>query len=404
MSNFAVKLEEKLQTIREAGLYRSLRRLDSPQTSRIELEGRQCLNFSSNDYLGLADHPALKEAAIKAIEKFGAGSGASRLICGSLGPHHELDDALARFKGTGAALSFSSGYAAAVGTITALLDKNDVLVLDKLVHASIVDAARLSGAKLRVFAHNDLNSLEHILQWAERERSGGTVLVVVESVYSMDGDLAPLRDLVGLKERFGAWLMVDEAHGTGVFGANRRGVAEQEGVAEAIEIQMGTLGKAIGAAGGYICGSKALIDLLVNRARSFIFSTAPVPAAAAAAVEGVRLVSREEGEKRKQLLWHNVRRVTEALPGLSSSSAIIPIMIGDEKQAMEMAESLRGEGVFIPAVRYPTVARGEARLTLTLSANHTENHIAELLRALKAQNVVFKFGQAGSMRSPKKGS
>lgn len=388
MPGFARKLEEKLEAIRKAGLYRSLRRLNSPQTSRIECEGQRCLNFSSNDYLGLADHPALKEAAIKAIEKFGAGSGASRLICGSLGPHHELDETLAEFKRTEAALSFSSGYAAAVGTITALLDKNDVLVLDKLVHASIVDAARLSGAKLRVFAHNDLESLEQILQWAQRERSGGTVLVVVESVYSMDGDLAPLRELVRLKERYGAWLMVDEAHGTGLFGAHGRGVAEQEGVADAIEIQMGTVGKALGAAGGYICGSRALIDLLVNRARSFIFSTAPVPAAAASATAGVRLVSGEEGEKRRQLLWKNVRRVTEELPGLSSSSAIIPILVGDERQAVETAGSLRQNGIFIPAVRYPTVARGQARLRLTLSASHSEQDIAELVRALKTQNVV----------------
>jgi 8-amino-7-oxononanoate synthase len=262
--------------------FRELRRVDSPQVPRARVAGRELLNFSSNDYLGLANHPLLKEAAIKAVEQFGCGSGASRLICGSLAPHHELEEALAAFKGVEAALSFSSGYAAAVGTICALMGKDDVLALDKLVHASIIDAARLSGAKLRIFAHNDLNELEEILKWAGGRTAAPLprrprVLIVTESVFSMDGDHAPLRETVQLKETYGAWLMVDEAHATGLFGRARRGLAEELQVSDRIEIQMGTLGKALGSSGGFIAGSRPLIELLVNRARTFIFPPRPCP-------------------------------------------------------------------------------------------------------------------------------
>ena len=288
VNDFNLELKHRLEAIRGQKLFRELRRVDSAQGPRIEIGGRTLLNFSSNDYLGLANHPVLKEAAIKAIEKFGAGAGASRLICGSLAPFHELEEALADFKRTEAALTFSTGYATAIGTICALLGKDDIIILDKLVHASIVDAARLSGAKLRVFAHNDLNDLEDKLKWARNESRHSSpatrnTLIVTESIFSMDGDAAPLREIVALKKKHGAWLMVDEAHATGVIGENGRGLADKLGVGGQIEIQMGTLGKALGASGGYICGSRALIDYLVNRARSFIFSTAPVPAAAAAA-------------------------------------------------------------------------------------------------------------------------
>ena len=221
---------------------RELRRVDSAQGPRIEIGGRALLNFSSNDYLGLANHPALKEASIKAVEKFGAGAGASRLICGSLAPFHELEETLSAFKGTEAALSFSTGYAAAVGTITALLGKDDIIIVDKLVHACIVDAAKLNGAKLRVFDHNDLNDLEEILKWATSEvrskKSENRTLIVTESIFSMDGDAAPLAEIVALKEKYGAWLMVDEAHATGLYGTNRRGLAEELGVSDRIEIQM----------------------------------------------------------------------------------------------------------------------------------------------------------------------
>jgi 7-keto-8-aminopelargonate synthetase-like enzyme len=250
-----------------------------------------------------------------------------------------------------------------------------------------VDAARLCGAKLRVFAHNDLNDLESILQWADR-RGAATrprVLVVTESVFSMDGDCAPLRELADLKDRYGAWLMVDEAHATGLYGPNRRGLAEAAGVGGRIEIQMGTLGKALGAAGGYLCGSRTLSDYLLNRARTFIFSTAPVPAAAAAAAAGVRLVQTPEGAARCARLW---QRVSEIRAGLklapaAPQTAILPLHIGDEEKAVETAAALRTRGIFIPAIRYPTVARGQARLRLTVTASHTPEEVQRLLNTLR---------------------
>jgi 8-amino-7-oxononanoate synthase len=437
MTAFDQELTQRLGAWQHQGLYRELRRLDSAQGRRITLDGQTLLNFSSNDYLGLANDPVLKEAAIQAVQKFGAGSGASRLICGSLAPHHELEEALAAFKGTEAALSFSSGYAAALGTLCALMGRQDVVVLDKLVHACIVDAARLSGAKLRVFPHNDLAALEAMLKWAAdrmwRAKRGARntvprVLVVTESVFSMDGDHAPLRELVELKDRFGAWLMVDEAHATGLYGPHRRGLAEELGVSDRIEVQMGTLGKALGAAGGFICGSRVLLDYLVNRARSFIFSTAPVPAAAAAATAGVRFVQSEAGAERCARLWQRaaqcrtgVAPVPELLahqgppaalaaaPGATPKkdardacptlSAIIPLVIADEAKTIEAAARLRAEGVFIPAIRYPSVARGAARLRLTVTAAHTERDVEELLNVLRklgldnlsaAENVKFE--------------
>jgi len=385
MSGFESELAKRLEELRSAGLYRQLRKVDSPQSPKIRLNGREVLNFSSNDYLGLADEPELKHAAIEAIKAYGAGAGASRLICGSLRPFNELDECIAQFKGTEAALSFSTGYAAALGTICALVDKQDVVVIDKLVHASIVDAARLSGATLRVFKHNDLNDLEDILKWTRARTIAplSQVLIVTESVFSMDGDHASVRELVELKDRFGAWLMVDEAHSTGLYGPRRRGLAEEMGVGARIEIQMGTLGKALGAAGGYICGSRTLIDYLINRARSFIFSTAPVPAAAAAAAAGIRFVQSNAGQERCQQLWERVSRVQAGLrSSLSSPSrtAIIPIMIGDEQAAVSASAGLLEQGILVPAIRYPTVARGRARLRVTVSAAHSQEDVDGLVQ------------------------
>jgi 8-amino-7-oxononanoate synthase len=396
MTDFDQELGRRLAAIREAGLYRELRRVDSPQSPRLLVGGRELVNFSSNDYLGLANEPALKEAAKRAIDEFGAGSGAARLICGSLAPHHELEEALAAFKGTAAALSFSSGYATALGTLGALLGREDMVVLDKLVHASLVDAARLCGAKLRIFKHNDLADLEGILKWASgRPRNPRLqpangkprALVVTESVFSMDGDLAPLKDLVELKDRYGAWLMLDEAHATGLFGGRRRGLAEAFGVAERVEIQMGTLGKALGAAGGYICGSRALVDLLINRARSFIFSTAPTPATVAAATAGIWFLQTAEGEARRVRLWQRVDELKNALVGGPWAapvvrSAILPLLVGAEGKAVEFAAALHAEGIFVPAIRYPTVARGQARLRCTVTAAHSAEDVARLAAAL----------------------
>ena len=426
MTRFDQELSQRLESLREQGLYRELRRVDSPQTTRIEISGKTYLNFSSNDYLGLAFEPEVRAAASEAAANYGAGSGASRLICGSLKPHHELEETLADFKGTEAALAFSSGYATAVGTIGALVGKDDVIVVDKLVHACVVDAARLCGAALRVFAHNDMNDLDAVLRWASERASKqtgthcGRTLVVTESVFSMDGDHAPLREMVELKERHGAWLMVDEAHGVGLYGTNGRGLADELGVAQRIDAQMGTLGKALGASGGYICGSRVLIDYLVNRARSFIFSTAPVPAAAAAARTAITLARGPLGDQRRTRLWSLCASLTglknkngdgtgfTGLTGFEESdsefsvlnpvnpvnpvysqnrSVIIPIHIGDESEALRVAAALREEGIFIPAVRFPTVARGTARLRLTVSAAHQPEDVQRLIEALTRLNV-----------------
>jgi 8-amino-7-oxononanoate synthase len=393
MNPFDEELNRRLATLDAQGLRRELRRVDSPQGPHIEIGGKSLLNFSSNDYLGLANHPALKEAAIKSIEKFGAGAGASRLICGSLAPFHELEEALATFKGTEAALTFSTGYVTALGTITALVGKDDIIILDKLVHASIVDAARLSGAKLRVFAHNDLNDLEDILKWAAKLQAAvrsSQILIVTESVFSMDGDAALLRELVALKEKYGAWLMVDEAHATGLYGKAGRGLADELGVSSRIEIQMGTLGKAIGASGGYICGSRSLIDYLVNRARSFIFSTAPVPAAVAAATAGIELAQSAEGNALRKSLWQLVKLLSSKFDNQKPvfRSAVIPLIVGDENSAVELAAQLRAKHFFVPAIRYPTVARGAARLRVTLTAAHSSEEVAQLAGAL----ADLKFG------------
>ena len=378
-------LHGELKSIDEAGLLRSLRRIETPQQVEVHSGDRELINFSSNDYLGLAAHESLRMAAQDGVEALGAGAGSARLISGSQTIAHELEAALAAFKQTEAALSFSSGYAAALGVVPALVGQGDVLVIDKLVHASLVDAARLSGAKLRVFKHNDLAELETILQWASGRE--GNTLVITESVFSMDGDLAPVRDLVQLKNRYGAWLMLDEAHATGLYGEDRRGIAEEMGVADGVEVQLGTLGKALGAAGGYICGSQTLIDLLVNRARSFIFSTAPVPAQLAAAKRGVELVQSNEGEVLRTRLWANVDALKNGLIQQGWKlpvvrSAILPLMIGDEREALALAERLREAGVWVPAVRYPTVARGAARLRVTVSAAHQPKHLDALLEAL----------------------
>jgi len=403
VSSLANELNQRLAALRDQGLYRQLRRVDSAPGARLDIDGQSLLNFSSNDYLGLANHPALKSAAIRGLEKFGAGAGASRLICGSLTPFHELEEALAAFKKTESALTFSTGYATAIGAITALLDKEDIIILDKLVHASIVDAARLSGAKLRVFAHNDLNDLEDILKWAKgtlhpspfSRQPSRQVLVVTEGIFSMDGDAAPLREIVALKEQYGAWLMVDEAHATGILGQNGRGLADELGVGSQIDIQMGTLGKALGASGGFICGSRALVDFLVNRARSFIFSTAPVPAAAAAAGAAIELMQTHEGESRRKILWQHVEVVHTARrpQPATRSGAILPVIIGGEAEAVAAAAQLRERGIFVPAIRYPTVARGQARLRVTLTAAHTKKDVEQLIAGLNSAMVTGSLGQ-----------
>jgi len=382
--------QEQLQALRAQSLHRKLREIGTAQGPEVEIVGQQLVNFSSNDYLGLANDPLLREAAKAAVAEFGVGAGASRLISGTQSPHVKLEAALAKWKDTQAALSFSSGYAAAVGTLPALVGKQDVVVLDKLCHASLIDGARLSGAAIRVFPHNHLGKLESHLDWARRERPDGRVVIVTESVFSMDGDRAPLRAMVGLKKRFGAMLMLDEAHAVGVIGENGRGLAAEENLAREVDIQMGTLSKALGVSGGYICGSRSLIEWLVNRARSFIFSTAPPPAFAAAATAAVEFLDSQAGEHRRIILWQRIGILRRCLnergipfPGtIDNGSAIHRLIVGDEQAALEQARSLQAEGFLVPAIRYPTVAKGAARLRITVTAAHEEPQIRKLAETL----------------------
>ncbi len=395
MTDWVSELRRELAAIRAAGLHRELRKIEAQADGRLRWGGRELYNFASNDYLGLAHHPAVIEAAARAAREWGGGAGASRLICGSLAVHHELEEALAAFKGVEAALAFSSGHAAAVGGIPALVGPGDVVILDKLAHACLVDGARLSGARLRVFAHNDLDELRDLLRWAAQRRSADAspsdrpprTLIVTESVFSMDGDQAPLRELVELKDQFGAWLWLDEAHAVGLYGERRRGVAEAQGLAERIEVQMGTLGKALGSAGGYLGGARELVDLLVNRARSFIFSTAPPPAAAAAARAGLRVVESSTGAELAGQLWRRVANVRDLAAAAGwrlpqPAGAILPLTVGDERQCVECAERLRAAGVFVPAIRFPAVPRGAARLRLTVTAASRDDDVEALRHAL----------------------
>src|SRR3984893_5804146 len=373
---------EQLQALRARSLDRHLHEIGSAQGPIVDLAGKRLINFSSNDYLGLPNDPRLREAAIGAINQFGVGAVASRLISGTHPPHLRLESALAKWKGTPAALCFNSGYAAALGTMPALATKSDVVLLDKLCHASLIDGAKLSGATLRVFPHNQLAKLKSRLEWARRERPNARILIVTESVFSMDGDRVPLRDLVELKKYFNALLLLDEAHAIGVIGPNGRGLAAAENLSDDVDVQMGTLSKALGVSGGYICGSRNLIEWLINRARSFIFSTAPPPGLAAAALAAVDFISSAEGEDRRRILWRNIDILRERL-SLDSGSAIFPWIVGDEQAALELATDLQALGFFVPAIRYPTVAKSAARLRITVTAVHTAEQICSLCDAIK---------------------
>ena len=382
--------QEQLQALRARSLERKLREIGSAQGPEIEIAGRRLINFSSNDYLGLANDSRLRAAAIAAIGEFGVGAGASRLISGTQSPHLRLENGLAKWKGTEAALCFSSGYAAALGTVPALVTKNDVVLLDKLCHASLIDGAKLSGAILRVFPHNHLPKLESHLQWAQREHADKRILIVTESVFSMDGDRAPLRELIELKKRFGALLLLDEAHAVGVIGPNGRGLAAAENLDEDVDVQMGTLSKALGTSGGYICGSRSLIEWLINRARSFIYSTAPPAGIVGAALAAVDFLASPEGEERRLLLWKRIRLMQELLPrnelnekAGAANSTIFPWIVGNEQAALDLTSALQSEGFLVPAIRYPTVAKGSARLRITVTASHEEDQIRSLCQAIE---------------------
>jgi 8-amino-7-oxononanoate synthase len=379
-----VDLKGWLSQQREKGRLRSLRPVIRRGKGRLALDGdndRELLDFSSNDYLALAEHPALIAAAQQAMGRFGAGSGASRLMSGDLAVHHALEDAVALLKSKEGALTFGSGYLANTGIIGALVDRHGLIFSDRLNHASIHDGCRLSGARMVRFRHNDLNHLEELLK---EKRGTGTALIVVESIYSMDGDRCPLPELVKLKERFGCLLMVDEAHATGVFGANGGGVIEEDGVSNGVDLAVGTFGKALGSYGAYVAGNRELIDYLVNRARSFIFSTALPPAVAAASLAALRLV-RQEPELRREL-QEKVAHFKGALRagGYAADlgpSQIIPIRVGESGATLYKAELLRKRGIFATAVRPPTVPEGTARLRFSITRHH---NIADLDQAAKA--------------------
>jgi len=364
---------EQLRELEQAGLRRRLRPLDGATGARVERDGRTLWNFASNDYLGLATHPTIRAAFHEGLDRWGHGAAASRLITGSQPPHQAFESSLAAAKGTGAALLFSSGFALATGVIPALVGKGDHVILDKLAHASLIDGARLSEATLRVFPHNDLDKLGRLLASIRARDAASRVLVVTESVFSMDGDLCPLPGLLELKERHGALLLLDEAHGFGVLGATGMGLAEELGVQDRVDFQMGTLSKAAGLSGAYLACAPEWHDLMVNRARSFIYSTAPPPALAHAACTALELIRSEAGASLRTRLHDNIR-----LLATDGRTPILPRVIGENQAAMEASLALEEAGFLVPAIRYPTVPRGTARLRISVSAAHP----GEALRSL----------------------
>ena len=356
---------ESLRQLAAAGLLRSQRPLDSPAGMQVTREGRTLWNFASNDYLGLARHPQIEAALIEGVQRYGAGSAASRLVCGTLPPHRLLEDALAAAKQTEAAITFSSGFATALGVVPAIVGKEDFILLDKLSHACLVDAARLSGATIRVFPHNDLRKLERLLISTRAKSPTARILIATESVFSMDGDLCPLREIVTLAEAHEALLLLDEAHGFGVLGEHGMGLAEQENLQPHITFQMGTLSKAAGLSGGYLAASRDWIDLFTNRARSFIYSTAPPPALAHAALTSLALIQSAEGKSLRAKLQKNIALLSP------HSTPIVPVILGSNESALAASSELEQSGFLVPAIRFPTVPRGAARLRISLSAAHS---------------------------------
>jgi glycine C-acetyltransferase len=364
--------EAELEALRAEGLYRSMRVIDGAMGSRVSLEGREVLLLCSNNYLGLADHPALKKAAVAATE-FGVGSGASRLVSGTMALHEKLERRIAAFKGTERALVFNSGYAANTGIVSALVGRGDAIFSDRLNHASIVDGALLSRASLHRFPHRDLAALERLLQ----EKGGkGRRLIVTDGVFSMDGDMAPLKEMAALARSYRALLMVDDAHGSGVLGETGRGSAEVCGVMDGVDVHMGTLGKGLGSFGAYAAASATICDYLVNKARSFIFSTSLPPAVLGASLAAVDLVDSPEGAQLREKLSANVALFKRLLAAsgfdtMGSETQIVPIFVGPAEATMEFTRELLAEGVFVQGIRPPTVPAGTCRLRCTIMATHT---------------------------------
>ena len=377
---------ETLAGIRARGTYRRMRVLDGAQGPRMRVDGRDVLLFAGSNYLDLAQHPEVVEASVRAARELGCAAGGSRLISGNLMVHEELEEDLAKFFGLESALVFNTGYMANVGVIPALTGGGDVVVSDSLSHASIIDGCRLSRADVRVFPHGDLDALEATLR--EVASTHRTVLLAVDGVYSMDGDIAPLREMIPLAKRWGAIVLLDDAHGTGALGGAGRGSAELCGVEDGIDIHMGTLGKALGAFGAFVSGSRALRELLVNVARSFIFSCALAPPQVAAARTALRLVTDEPW--RLAALQRNAERLRTGLAerGIStapSTTHIVPLIVGDNAVTMEVCESLLERGFYAQGIRHPSVPIGTARLRITPMSSHRDEEIDALIDAVSEE-------------------
>ena len=376
-------IDDELATLERRQLRRRLQTRSGPQSAWLMIEGRELINFGSNDYLALAADSRLAEAAVKSIAHEGWGSGASPLVTGHATPHQRLAERLAAFENTEAALVFSSGFAANAGTIAALVGPGDVVYCDRKNHASLFDGCRLSRADVRIYPHTDCERLAALLEDAEKYRRR---LIVTDGLFSMDGDLAPLAELAELAERYAAMLLVDEAHATGVFGGHGRGVAEHFGVEDRVHVRIGTLSKALGCIGGFVAGSRSLVEWLVNRARPYVFSTASPAATAAAAIAALDIVQ-QEPQRRERLLTRS-QELREELTRQgwnigASASQIIPLVVGDPERTVRMSAELRERGLFAPAIRPPTVPEGEACLRISLTFGHTEEMIAALLESLR---------------------
>jgi 8-amino-7-oxononanoate synthase len=376
-------IEEELKLIRDKRLFRVLTELQTGQSPEIVIEGKRYILLASNNYLGLTTDIRVKEAALKALERYGTGSGGSRLVSGSTDLHRELEERIAAFKKTEAAILFSSGYLANIGAISALVGPGDVIYSDELNHASIIDGCRLSHAEIEIYRHRDI---EHLNSLIAQNRSRNKRLILTDTVFSMDGDLAPLPDLVEISEKYGCMLMIDEAHATGVLGKRGSGATEHFGVEDRVPIVMGTLSKAIGSLGGYIAGSRRLIDFLRNRARTYIFDTSLPASSLAASLSAIDIIEFEP--ERREYLWRLINGFKSGLEKigleiLPSHSAVIPVLIGEAQLTLDFARLLRENRVFTPAVRPPSVPPGKCRIRATLMATHKEEHIGLALRAFK---------------------
>jgi glycine C-acetyltransferase len=388
MTNPLSYLHDQLEQWRAEGTYQRLRVLESASAAESRFDGQQVINLASNNYLGLTTHPKLREAAIEAVRKYGVGSGAVRTISGTMRLHLELEERIARFKNVEACVVFQSGFAANAGTVAAILGPEDHIVSDELNHASIIDGCRLSRAKIHVFPHKDAAAAEKIL--ADLDSSPGRKLLISDGVFSMDGDIGALPGLAEAAEKHGAIMMVDDAHASGVLGRNGRGTIDHFGLHGRVQVQVGTLSKAIGVLGGYVCGSRDLIEFLYHRARPFLFSTSHPPAVAAACLAAFDVLEQEP--ERIQALWDNTNYFKQGLTSSgfhtgNSETPITPVMVGEAKLAHEFSRALFEEGVLATGIGFPTVAKDKARVRTIVTATHTK---AELERALEAFRKVGK--------------